>query len=447
MRAVDKALFDVNFLQSISQDILSQAKQQGADQAEVGVTVNKGFSVAAHGGDVETVEYNQDKSIDVTVYFGKRTGSASLSDVRPEAIKAAVEAACHIAKFTDEDPAAGLVEKDKLAFDYPQLDLSHPWNISVEEAIQLAIQCEKEAVAFDKRIVSAEESTVSTIEALDLYANSHGFIGYYPYTRHDISCVLVAKQGRDMQRDYSYSLSSNPTKLKSVTDIAQDAASRTVKRLGARNLKTTKAPVIFIAEEARGLLGYFAAAISGSRLYRKASFLLDKLDTRIFPEFVHLAEQPHLLGALGSSPFDDDGVATRANVFVENGILRQYALGAYSARKMGMKTTGNAGGMHNLTIKPGNKDLPALLKTMGKGLLITEMMGNGVNLLTGDYSRGVGGYWVENGEIQYPVHEVTVAGTLQDMYARMREVGNDIDVRGNVRTGSILLEEMMIAGG
>ena len=446
MKEVENIMFNTNFLESLSDDILRRAKKAGADQAEVDIAVNKGFSVTAHGGDVETVEYNQDKSIDITVFFGKRSGSASISDVRPQAIKDAVDAACHIAKFTDEDPAAGLADKAELAFQYPDLDLSHPWQLSVEEAIKLAIECEKEAMGHDKRIISAEESTVGTIDAFDLYANSHGFVGFYPYTRHDISCVLVAKQGKDMQRDYSYSVSSNPQQLKSIADIAKDAAERTVKRLGAKRLKTMKAPVIFVAEEARGLLGHFAAAISGGSLYRKASFLLDHLDKQIFPDFVQLAEQPHLLGALGSAPFDNDGVATRANVFVQDGILRQYSLGTYSARKLGMQTTGNAGGMHNLTIKPGTKDLAALLKTMGKGLLITEMMGNGVNLITGDYSRGVGGYWVENGEIQYPVHEITVAGKLQEMYSRMREVGNDVDVRGNVRTGSILLEEMMIAG-
>ena len=433
-------------LEALSRQVLQEAKRCGADQAEVSVGANKGFTVTARGGDVETVEYHQDKVIDISVLFGKRSGAASISDIRPEAVRAAVEAACHIAKFTDEDPASGLAEKDELAFDYPKMALAHPWDITVEQAIEMAIECEHLAMATDKRIMSAESSSVSTSESMHMYANSLGFMGWFPYTRHDISCILVAKQKDEMQRDYSYTVSSDPKQLKSIAYIAKEAAERAARRLGARRLPTQKAPVIFAAEEARGLLGHFVAAISGGALYRKSSFLLDHLDKKIFPEFVHIQEQPHLAHAMGSAPFDNDGVATRDNVFIENGILRQYALGVYSARKLGMKTTGNAGGTHNLTIKPGNQDLAALLKTMGKGLLVTEMMGNGVNLITGDYSRGVGGFWVENGEIQFPVQEITIAGKLQEMYARLAHVGNDVDLRGNIRTGSILLEEMMIAG-
>ena len=446
MNEIVKSVIDSSQLQSISQDILKEASRLGADQAEVNITANKGFSVTAREGDVETVEYNQDKVVEITVFFGKRTGASSLSDLRPEAIRAAVEAACHIAKFTDEDPASGLADKEDLAFHYPQLELSYPWPISVEEAIKLACQCEREAVAIDKRIMSAEEAMVSTIEVLHVHANSLGFMGYFPYTRHDISCVLVAREGDDMQRDYSYTISTDPAHLESVSSVARQAAARTVRRLGARPLRTTKAPVIFVAEEARGLLGSFVAAISGGNLYRKSSFLLDHLDKKVFPSFVRIEEQPHMTRGLGSAPFDDDGVATRSNLFIEDGILRHYSLGVYSARKLGMKTTGNAGGVHNLTIKPGDKDLAALIKAMGTGFVITELMGHGVNLVTGDYSRGAAGFWVENGEIQYPVHEVTIAGKLQDMYARIVEVGNDVDIRGNIRTGSILIEEMMIAG-
>ena len=276
-------------------------------------------------------------------------------------------------------------------------------------------------------------------------------------TRMDLSAVFLhaarnqlragRKEGEEMQRDYSYTVATDAAYLESISHVAKEAAARTVRRLGARQIRTMKTPVIYAAEEARGLLGHFTAAISGSSLYRKASFLVDHLGKQIFPAFVHLQEHPHLPRALGSAPFDNDGVGTSANVFVENGVLQNYVLGVYSARQLGMKTTGDAGGVHNLTIRPGNKDLSALLKTMGTGLLITEMMGSGVNLVTGDYSRGVGGFWVENGEIQYPVHEITVAGRLQDMYARMVEVGNDVDTRGNIRTGSILIEEMMVAGG
>ncbi len=447
MKTIAQTVFNSTQLQTLSKDILHEAARCGADQTEVNISANKGFSVTARHADVETVEYNQDKHIEIHVFFGKRSGSASISDIRPEAVRAAVEAACHIAKFTDEDPAAGLADKEELAFQYPTLDLAFPWPISVEKAIELACQCEREALQYDKRIISAEEVAVATMEAIHVHANSLGFIGFFPSTHHEITCVLVAKEGEEMQRDYSYTVASDPALLDSVSHVAKQAGERTVRRLGARRLRTMKAPVIYFAEEARSLLGHFTAAMSGGSLYRKSSFLLDHLGKKIFPSFVHIQEQPHLPRALGSAPFDEDGVATRPNVFIEEGMLRHYSLGVYSARKLGMKTTGNAGGVHNLTIKTGQKDLKGLLKTMDTGLLITEMMGNGVNLVTGDYSRGVGGFWVEKGEIQYPVHEITVAGKLQDMYARMVEVGNDVDVRGNIRTGSILIEEMMIAGG
>lgn len=436
----------MNELQLIAEHILKEAASRGADSAEVSINTDKGFTVTARDGAAETVEYNQDKVIDVTVMFGKRRGSASLSDVRPEATRAAVEAACHIAKFTDEDPMAGLADKNELGFNYPQLELSFPWHISVEQAIELAVQCEREAMSYDKRIMNAESVTVSTADAYLIYANSHGFVGSFPYTRHDVSCVLVAKQNEEMQRDYHYTVATDPRDLLSVSEVANIAAERTIKRLGAKRLRTMKAPVIFFAEEARGLLGHFASAIAGGNLYRKASFLLDHLDKKIFPSFIHIQEYPHLSRAIGSAPFDDDGVLTRPNVFVEDGILRHYALGTYSARKLGMKTTGNSGGMHNLTIRSGNKSLTELLMAMNTGLLVTETMGGGVNLVTGDYSRGVGGYWIEKGEIQFPVQEITIASTLQDIYARIVDISNDVDVRGNVRTGSILIEEMMIAG-
>ncbi len=446
MNELKSVTYNVKELEDVASSILAEAKRLGADQAAVSISANKGFTVNARSGEVETVEYHQDKGIDIAVLFGKRSGSASISDMRPQAVHDAVAAACHIAKFTDADPMAGLADKSELAFNYPEINLAYPWEITVEKAIELAIECEKEAMSIDKRIMSAEASSISTVQALTLYANSHGFVGHYPVTSHDMTCILVAKDKDEMQRDYSYTVSCNPSKLDSVAKIAKTAAERTINRLGARKIATMKAPVIFAAEEARGLMGLFASAITGGALYRKSSFLLDHLNKKIFPDFVEIYEQPHLSDALGSSPFDGDGVLTRPNVFVEGGILRNYALSVYSARKLGMKTTGNAGGMHNLTIKPGNQDLAALIKTMHKGLLVTEMMGNGVNLITGDYSRGVGGFWVENGEIQYPVHEITIAGKMQDMFGQMRAVGNDVDVRGNIRTGSILLEEMMIAG-
>jgi PmbA protein len=292
----------------------------------------------------------------------------------------------------------------------------------------------------------SEAAKMATAEGWHVYANSNDFIGLFPYTRHEINCVLVAKDGDEMQRDYSYTTAADPAHLDSISHIATSAAERTVQRLGARRLPTMKTPVIFVAEEARGLLGHFITAIQGGALYRKSSFLVDHLNKKIFPSFVHIQEHPHLSRGLGSAPFDDEGVATRSNVFVEDGILRNYCLGVYSARKLGMKTTGNSGGVHNLTVQTGKKDLATLLKTMDKGLLITEMMGHGVNMITGNYSRGASGFWVEHGEIQFPVHEITVAGKLQDMFTRIQEVGNDVDRRGNIRTGSIFIDEMMVAG-
>ena len=438
--------FTQESLRTMVEDILLEAKHQGATSAEVDMSVNKGFTVTARKGDVETVEYNQDKSIGVTVYFGKRSGSASLSDIRPEAIRSAVHAACNIARFTDEDPCSGIAEKELLAFNPPRIDLAYPWDLSVEQAIELAKECEALALAKDKRITNSEGATVGTIQVYHVYGNSEGFIGIFPVTKHEVSCVLIAKSGEEMQRDYNYTVACDPQLLDPIDQVAALAAERTVKRLGAKRLTTRRAPVIFAAEEARTLLGHFLGAISGGNLYRKSSFLLDHLEKQIFPSHITIDERPHLSKMLGSAPYDDDGVATRPNVFIENGILKSYLMGVYSARKLGLQTTGNAGGAHNLFISTGEKDLPSLLKTMGTGLLVTELMGQGINLVTGDYSRGCAGYWVENGEIQYPVEEITIAGNLRDMYRNLVEVGNDIDKRGNVQTGSILLESMMIAG-
>jgi PmbA protein len=439
-------MFNQQKLQQMVADILDEAKRQGATSAEVDVAVNKGFNVMVRMGDVESVEYNQDKIIEILVYFGKRSGSASISDTRPEAIRAAVQAACNIARYTDEDPYAGIAEKDILAFNYPESDLYYPWDLSVPKAIEMGLECEAIALARDKRIINSEGVNIATIEVWNAYGNSHGFIGMSPVTRHEISGVLIAKQGEEMQRDYSYTVACDPTSLESLKQVADKAVERTVRRLGGRRMPTCKAPIIFAAEEARGLLGHFVSAMSGSSIYRKSSFLLDQVGKQIFPSHVYINEKPFLPKSLGSSPFDDDGVATRENVFIDAGILKTYSLGVYSGRKLGLASTGNAGGVHNLMISHGDKDLAGLLKKMDKGLLVTELMGNGANIVNGDYSRGAAGFWVENGEIQYPVEEITIAGKLQDMYANLVEIGNDIDKRGNIQTGSILLEEMMIAG-
>lgn len=433
-------------VKSLAVDILKEAKSQGASSAEIGIGMNKGFSVTARQGDVESVDYHRDKIIDITVFFGKRMGSASLSDFRSSAIQDAVKAACNIARFTDEDPCTGLADKDLLAFNYTPPDIYYPWPVTVEEAIATAVQCEEKALSMDKRIIHSEGVTVTTSEAWSVYANSFGFVGDYPATRHEISCVLIAKEREDMQRDYSYTTSCDPKLLDPIHQIAKEAAERTINRLGAKKLSTRKVPVIFAAEEARSLLGHFVAAISGSQIYRKASFLVDRLGQTIFPTSITINEQPFIPKGLGSAPFDDDGVATCPNFFIKDGILTSYSLGVYSARKLGLKTTGNSGGVHNLCITTGNKNLAELLKTMHKGLLVTELMGNGTNLLTGDYSQGAAGFWVDHGTIQYPVHEITIASTLQDIYSGLVEVGNDIDFRGNIRTGSILIDHMMVAG-
>ncbi len=439
-------LFNPVKVQELVAYVLQEAKKQGATSAEVDVAVNKGFTVMVRMGDVETVEYNQDKIIEITVYFGKRSGSASLSDVRPEAIRDAVKAACNIARFTDEDEFSGLAELDLLAFNYPDINVYFPWKISVPEAIELGKECEAIALAKDKRITNSEGSSVSTVSVWHGYGNSLGFIGVTPATRHEISVVLIATEGDEMQRDYNYSVSCDPSALVPIKNIATIAAERTVRRLGGRRIPTCKTPVIFQAEEARSLLGHFTGAISGSSLYRKSSFLLDQLGNPIFPKHITLDERPLMPKSLGSAAFDDDGVKTRPNVFIQDGVLASYALGVYSGRKLGMTTTGNAGGVHNLFINTGKHDFAGLLKKMDKGLLVTELMGNGVNIVTGDYSRGASGYWVENGEIQYPVEEITIASTLQDMYGNLVDVATDVDKRGNIQTGSILLEEMMVAG-
>jgi PmbA protein len=439
-------LFNPVRIQELVTDVLREAKKQGATSAEVDVSANKGFNVMVRMGDVETVEYNQDKIIEVTVYFGKRCGSASMSDIRPEAIRDCVKAACNIAKFTDEDEFSGLADKELMAFNYPDIDLYYPWKISVPEAIDLGKECEALALGKDKRITNSEGASVSTVNVWHGYGNSLGFLGVTPVTRHEISCVLIAKEGDEMQRDYYYSISCDPAGLEPVTKIANIAAERTVRRLGGRRIATCKTPVIFQAEEARSLLGHFTGAIRGSSLYRKSSFLVDHLGKQIFPKHITLDERPLLPKSLGSAAFDDDGVKTQPNVFIKEGVLQSYALGVYSGRKLNMPTTGNAGGVHNLFINTGKLDFDGLLKKMGKGLLVTEMMGNGVNIVTGDYSRGASGFWVEEGVIQYPVEEITIAATLQDMYKNLVDVGTDVDKRGNIQTGSILLEEMMVAG-
>lgn len=435
-------------LQSIVSDALACARKLGAAQAEADVSLQKGLTTTVRLGEVETVEYQRDRGMGVTVYFGKRKGSASTADLSARAVSETVEKACDIARYTAEDECAGLADPEELAREIPDLDLDHPWNLPPEQAVECARSCEAAGRAVDGRITNSEGATVASHRGVRVYGNSHGFLAGYPSTSHSVSCVLLAQSGDDMQRDYWYSTTRDAGDLESVEIIGRKAGERALARLGARKIATQKAPVLFSPEVARGLIGHFLGAVRGSSQYRKSSFLLGAAEQQVFPSFLGLSERPHIRKGLGSSPFDAEGVATRDRELVRDGVLQGYVLGSYSARKLGLKTTGNAGGTHNLLVesKNGGRSIDALMRELGTGLLVTELMGQGVNGVTGDYSRGASGYWVEQGVAAYPVHEITIAGNLKDMYRNIAALGNDIDVRGGVRVGSILISEMTIAG-
>ena len=437
---------EINRLKITVQDLLDEAKKQGASAAEAGLSQENGLSVSARLGDVETIEHHCGQGLGITVYFGLRKGSASTTDLSPDSITETVSAACSIARYTSEDEYAGLPEKELLATEFPDLDLNHPWDISVDEAIVLAIECEDAARAFHAEISNSEGASVNTHQGIHVMGNSLGFLHGYISTRHSLSCSVLAQRGDSMQRDYWYSVSRTAKNLEPAIKIGTKAAERALRRLEGRSLSTRQCAVLYSAETASGLLASFIGAISGGNLYRKSSFLLNALDSQIFPEFIHIHEQPHLIGALGSAACDGEGVATKTRDIVSDGILRSYVLSTYSARKLGLQSTGNAGGVHNLTIDSGTLDDQGMLKQLDTGLLVTELMGQGVNMVTGDYSRGAAGFWVENGEIQYPVEEITIAGNLKDMFKNIIAVGNDVDYRGNIRTGSILVERMSVAG-
>jgi PmbA protein len=436
----------MNKLKNSVQDILDEAKRQGATAAEAGLSLQDGLSVTARLGEVETIEHDCSQNLGVTVYFGQCKGSASSTDLSPASIKETVSAACSIARYTSADEYAGLPEKDLLATEFPDLDLYHPWGISADDAIALAIECENAARFYDAEISNSEGATVNSHQGISVFGNSLDFLQGRLSTRHSLSCSVLGQRGDSMQRDYWYSVARNAQCLEPALEVGKKAAERTLQRLGAQSLTTRQCPVLYSAEMAASLLGSLIGAISGGNLYRKSSFLLNALDSQIFPEFIHVYEQPHLLGALGSSIYDSEGVATQARDIVRDGILQGYVLSTYSARKLGLRSTGNAGGVHNLTITPSDFDFEALLRQMNTGLLVTELMGQGVNMVTGDYSRGAAGFWVENGVIQYPVEEITIAGNLKTMFKNIVAIGNDVDYRGNVRTGSILVEQMSIAG-
>ncbi len=434
-------------LESIIERALEEARARGAAQAEAAVSQDTGLSVGVRLGEVETLEHQRDRSMGITVYFGQRKGSASTADFSPDAVRATVAKACSIARFTAEDACSGLADAALMARAPLDLDLSHPWNVTADRAIELAKSCEAAALEFDARINNSEGASLATHQGLHVYGNTHGFLGGYPTTSHTLSCVVLAGTGEDMQRDYWYSSSRDWRELEPAEAIGRESARRTIARLGPRKLSTRRAPVLFVPEIARSLIGHFVAAIRGSSQYRQSSFLLNSVGQQVFPSGFSIAEHPHIPKAMGSAPFDEEGVATSERELVADGILTGYILSSYSARKLGLQTTGNSGGAHNLVVAPSVAGgLDALVSGLGTGLLVTELMGQGVNMVTGDYSRGAAGFWVENGALQYPVAEITIAGNLCEMLKDIIAVGADVDTRGGIRVGSILLEEMTIAG-
>jgi PmbA protein len=426
--------------------VLEQARHRGMDAAEAFLLMETGFAVSARQGEVETVEHHQARTLHVTVYHDQRSGATTTSDLSMEAILAAVDKACAIAHYAGQDPYAGLADPQFLAVDYPDLQLYHHWNITPAQAIDLAIECDTVAREQDPRITDAEGSSVSTYDSFKFYGNTQGFIGCYPQSLQTINCGVVAQSGDKMQSDHEYTSARSADYLDNAVMIAKQAAQKALQRLDARRLTTRRCPVIFHAPVAKGLLSHFIGAISGRHLYQKATFLVDSLGKKIFPEFIHIYQEPHMIGGMGSAPFDSEGVRTRDLDYIKDGVLQNYVLGSYSARKLAMQTTGNAGGVFNLGISHNNLDLTALLKKMDTGLFVTDLMGQGINLVTGAYSRGAIGFWVERGEIQYPVNEITIAGQLQNMFANLIAVANDTDIRGSIRSGSILIGEMTIAG-
>ena len=433
-------------LESIVTGALEEARRAGAAQAEAGVSTDVGLSVTVRLGEVESLEYQRDRGMGVTVYVDGRKGSASTADLSRAAVRETVLKAVSIARFTAADPCAGLADAELMAREVPDLALHHPWDVDAEAAIAIARRMEAEALGHDSRIRNSEGGSVSTHSGMRVYGNSHGFVGGYPTTTHSLSCVVMGQDADEMQRDYWYTTTRDPDRLEEPEAVGRRAAERAVARLGSRKLSTRRAPVVFVAEQARGLVGHFVSAVRGGAQYRKSSFLCGAAGQQVFPGWVDMVERPHLPGELGSVPFDNEGVATRESPLVSAGVLGRYVLDAYSARKLGLTTTGNAGGVHNLEVAGGEGALADLLARMGSGLLVTELMGQGVNLVTGDYSRGAAGFWVEGGVPAHPVHEVTIAGNLRDMYRDLVAMGGDIDRRGGIRCGSLLLSEMTIAG-
>lgn len=437
---------DSGKLLSLASDMLAYARERGATAAEAEVSEGYGQTVTVRLGEVETIEYNRDKGIGVSVYLGQQRGHASTSDFSQKALRDTVDAALSIARFTAADECAGLADPELLAREFPELQLWHSWALPVERAIELATACEDAGFAVDKRISNSEGASVSTQESHFVYGNSNGFLAGYPGSRHSISCALIVGENEAMQRDHWYDVARDADDLVTPVSVGKRAAERALQRLDARKIATTQVPVLFEAPIASSLLGHFVSAVSGGSLYRKSSFLMESLGKQVFAPHVQVSDLPHILKGLGSGTFDAEGVATQARDVVKNGVVQGYFLGSYSARKLGMRSTGNAGGNHNLIMRDTGEDFDTLIRKMHRGLVVTELMGQGVNAITGDYSRGAAGYWVENGEIAYPVQEITIAGNLKDMFRNIVAVGNDLLKHGSRQCGSILLEQMTIAG-
>ena len=438
-------------LAGLSQRLLDRARELGASQAEVSCSEERGLDVNVRMGAVETVESTSDRGIAVTVYFGKRKGSASTADLHESSLEATVQQACDIARYTEDDAAAGLADAALMAHPladgrFPDLDSWHPWALGADEAIDLALACEAAGRDADTRVSNSDGASVGSSESLSVYANSHGFVGRERGTHHSIGCALIAGQGDGMQRDGWYSSALAREDLEAADAIGRHAAERTLARLQPRSIATGQYPVLFSAEVARSLVGHLLGAVSGGALYRRASFLLDSVGTQLFPQWFAIDERPHLRRGLRSAAFDGEGVATRDSALVADGVLQRYVLGSYSARKLGLVTTANAGGVHNLIVKPNAGDQAELVSGIGRGLLVTELMGQGVNGVTGDYSRGAAGFWIENGAIAWPVDGITIAGNLKQMFAGIEAVGNDVDRRSHVSVGSILIGRMTVAG-
>jgi PmbA protein len=450
-QATDDSRERLDRLADLSQRLLDACRARGASQAEVSCSEERGLNVNVRMGAVETVESTRDRGISVTVYFGRRKGSASTADLRASSLESTVDQACAIARHTEDDPAAGLADADRMARPeadgrWPDFDGWHPWRLDADRAVDLALACEAAGREADARIANSDGASVGSGESIGVYANSHGFVGGERSTHHSIGCALIAGHGEAMQRDGWYSVALAEEDLEAPVDIGRHAARRAAARLAPKPLATGTYPVLFAADVARSLIGHLLGAVSGGALYRRASFLVDSVGERLFPEWLSIRERPYLARGLRSAAFDAEGVATRDSALVADGVLERYLLGSYSARKLGLESTGNAGGVHNLEVAANAGTLESQLRDMGRGLLVTELMGQGVNAVTGDYSRGAGGFWVEDGVISHPVDGITIAGNLRAMFGAIEAVGSDVDPRSHIRTGSILVGRMTVAG-